>query len=104
LNYGAGGDADKVCCLPCFVPFLVVAVRGLMQSWLCYQNARQRLAKYVHNRDEQRSKFSRRRTHVEGEAVDYINDRNRHFNKKIGRFFDKYSTEIKQNLERGTAL
>lgn len=55
-------------------------------------------------KDERRGKFSRRRTFVEGEAVDYINDRNRVFNKKIGRYYDKYSTEIKQNLERGTAL
>ena len=63
-----------------------------------------RLAKYVQGKDAARGKFSRRRVHMEGEAVDFINERNRHFNKKIGRFFDKYSTEIKQNLERGTAL
>jgi len=36
--------------------------------------------------------------------VSYINDRNKRFNEKIGRNFDKYTTEIKQNLERGTAL
>ena len=36
--------------------------------------------------------------------VDYINKRNMVFNKKISRAFDKYTTEIRQNLERGTAL
>jgi pre-mRNA-splicing factor SYF2 len=53
---------------------------------------------------EARGKFSRRRTEYEGADVDYINDRNKHFNKKIKRAFDKYTVEIRQNLERGTAL
>lgn len=30
--------------------------------------------------------------------------RNKHFNKKIKRAYDKYTIEIRQNLERGTAL
>jgi len=51
-----------------------------------------------------RNSFSRRRAHVEGAYVDYINDRNRIFNKKIARAFDPYTAEIKQNLERGTAI
>ena len=42
--------------------------------------------------------------HLEDADVHYINDRNRVFVKKIGRAFDKYTTEIRQNLERGTAL
>lgn len=49
-------------------------------------------------------KFSRRRTEVDGADVDYINERNKVFNKKIKRAFDKYTIEIRQNLERGTAL
>ena len=53
---------------------------------------------------EERSKFSRRRTEHEGADIDYINDRNKHFNKKIKRAYDKYTVEIRQNLERGTAL
>lgn len=51
-----------------------------------------------------RKKFSRRRQHYEDKDVDYINDRNLHFNKKIARAFDKYTVEIRQNIERGTAL
>ena len=46
----------------------------------------------------------RKRNEHEGNDVDYINDRNKVFNKKIKRVFDKYTTEIRQNLERGTAL
>jgi hypothetical protein len=37
-------------------------------------------------------------------GVDYINDRNKHFNKKIERAFGEYTKVIKENLERGTAL
>ncbi|KAL7420117.1 Pre-mRNA-splicing factor SYF2 [Cryptotrichosporon argae] len=38
------------------------------------------------------------------EDVTYINDRNKVFNKKVARYFDKYTKDIKANLERGTAL
>ena len=55
-------------------------------------------------RAKRQREFSRRRTENEGYDVDYINDRNKHFNKKIKRAFDKYTVEIRQNLERGTAL
>jgi hypothetical protein len=51
-----------------------------------------------------RKKFSRRRQEFDSEDVTYINDRNKNFNKKIARSFDKYTVEIRQNLERGTAL
>lgn len=53
---------------------------------------------------ERRGKFQRRRKHNEGADVDYINDRNEVFNKKIKRAYDKYTAEIRENLERGTAL
>lgn len=49
-------------------------------------------------------KFSRRRTFNDDADIDYINDRNMAFNKKIDRFYGKYTAEIKQNLERGTAI
>ena len=51
-----------------------------------------------------RKNFSRRRAAYEGEDVTSINERNKHFNKKLKRAFDKYTVEIRQNLERGTAL
>jgi len=51
-----------------------------------------------------RKNFSRRRPHLDEHYVTYINDRNAVFNRKIARAYDKYTTEIKQNLERGTAL
>jgi len=53
---------------------------------------------------EKREKFSRRRTHNDDSDIDYINERNMKFNKKLERFYGEYCTEIKQNLERGTAI
>ena len=40
----------------------------------------------------------------EGEDISYINKRNKRFNEKINRNYDKHTAEIRQNLERGTAL
>lgn len=51
-----------------------------------------------------RATSSRRRQHYEEDEVTYINDRNKVFNEKIAREFNKYTSEIKLNLERGTAL
>ncbi|PNH06306.1 Peptidyl-prolyl cis-trans isomerase [Tetrabaena socialis] len=56
------------------------------------------------DRDRKKDEFSRRRAYNDGSDVDFINDRNAHFNKKIARAFNQFTTEIKANLERGTAL
>ncbi|KAK7107043.1 pre-mRNA-splicing factor SYF2-like [Littorina saxatilis] len=53
---------------------------------------------------EKRQKYSRRRRFDEEEDVSYINERNMKFNKKLERFYGEYTAEIKQNLERGTAV
>ncbi|XP_074655376.1 pre-mRNA-splicing factor syf2-like [Tubulanus polymorphus] len=51
-----------------------------------------------------REKYSRRRAFDDEADIDYINERNQRFNQKLERFYGKYTTEIKQNLERGTAV
>jgi pre-mRNA-splicing factor SYF2 len=53
---------------------------------------------------KRKEKFSRRRAFNEDEDVNYINERNRIFNKKAMRAYEPYTLEIKQNIERGTAL
>lgn len=63
-----------------------------------------RLVKDLDDREKARESYSRRRMDFDASNVDYINDTNAHFNKKIKRAFDKYTVEIRQNLERGTAL
>lgn len=55
-------------------------------------------------RIDKRSKYSRRRAYNDDADIDYINERNAKFNKKAERFYGKYAGEIKQNLERGTAV
>jgi len=51
-----------------------------------------------------REKYSRRRTFNADDDVNYINERNMRFNKKLERFYGDYTQDIKQNLERGTAV
>jgi len=46
----------------------------------------------------------KRKVEFDEADVSYINDRNKRFNQKIGRNFDEHTAEIRQNLERGTAL
>ncbi|KAK7139787.1 hypothetical protein R3I94_012433 [Phoxinus phoxinus] len=58
----------------------------------------------VEKQIEKRSKYSRRRAYNDDADIDYINERNAKFNKKAERFYGKYTAEIKQNLERGTAV
>lgn len=64
----------------------------------------ERMVKELKDREEKRTAFSRRRKFHDDKDIDSINDRNEHFNKKIERAFGKYTLEIKNNLERGTAL
>lgn len=52
----------------------------------------------------EKTRKRRERTEFEGEDVTYINQRNKRFNQKISRNYDKHTAEIRQNLERGTAL
>ena len=63
-----------------------------------------RMVKEVNHLVEKRTKYSRRREFYDAADVTYINERNRKYNEKISRFYDDYTIEIRQNLERGTAL
>ncbi len=55
-------------------------------------------------REKKKNAYSRRRAFRADKDVDFISDRNAHFNRKIERSFGQYTTEIRANLERGTAL
>lgn len=63
-----------------------------------------KMATDVEQQIAKKKKFSRRRTHNDEETIDYINERNARLNKKLERFYGEYTKEIKQNLERGTAI
>ncbi|KAF9184171.1 hypothetical protein BGZ51_003607 [Haplosporangium sp. Z 767] len=63
-----------------------------------------RMAADVAKQIDARTRFSKRRAHKEDEDVNYINDANQRFNQKISRFYDKYTKDIRDDFERGTAL
>ena len=64
----------------------------------------ERMVEDTRKQIEIRSKRSRRRRFDDEADVDYINERNMKFNKKLERFYGSYTEEIKQNFERGTAM
>merc|ERR1711972_505559 len=68
------------------------------------EEAKDRLQAAMEGIVDNKKKFSRRRTYVEDEEATYVSERNRHFNKKLERSFNAYTQEVRQNLERGTAL
>lgn len=64
----------------------------------------ERMVAELVDRKRKKHEFSRRRAHHADNDIDYINEKNAHFNRKIDRAFKDYTKEIKANLERGTAL
>ncbi|KAG8443061.1 hypothetical protein GDO86_011763 [Hymenochirus boettgeri] len=68
------------------------------------QDGIDRMVSDLEKQIEKREKYSRRRAYNDDADIDYINERNAKFNKKAERFYGKYTAEIKQNLERGTAV
>ncbi|OBZ89986.1 Pre-mRNA-splicing factor syf2 [Choanephora cucurbitarum] len=67
------------------------------------KEAIERLALETKKQIEQRETRSRERKQPTDD-ISWINEKNRVFNQKIARFYDKYTKEIRDNLERGTAL
>lgn len=55
-------------------------------------------------KDDKKRMKRRRKGDDDDEHVTYINEKNRQFNKKLSRHYDKYTKEIRDSLERGTAL
>lgn len=55
-------------------------------------------------KDDTRRQKRRRTDEQEDDHVTYINEKNKQFNKKLSRHYDKYTKEIRDSFERGTAL
>eukprot|EP00096_Caligus_rogercresseyi_P015205 TRINITY_DN7651_c1_g1_i1.p1 TRINITY_DN7651_c1_g1~~TRINITY_DN7651_c1_g1_i1.p1 ORF type:complete len:227 (-),score=73.65 TRINITY_DN7651_c1_g1_i1:260-940(-) len=66
--------------------------------------ALEKMALDVENQIKKREKYSRRRNFNDDADIDFINERNMKFNQKLERFYGKYTKDIKDNLERGTAV
>lgn len=64
-----------------------------------------RLVSDLKKAEEARFKKRRERGRETDEGdVTYINDKNKQFNLKLARFYDRYTTDIRESFERGTAI
>ncbi|PFH50831.1 hypothetical protein AMATHDRAFT_60296 [Amanita thiersii Skay4041] len=68
------------------------------------EDAIDRMVSKINKDIDKKGKFSRKRLNEDEGDITYINERNRVFNKKIARYYDKYTAEIRASFERGTAL
>lgn len=68
------------------------------------KEAVQRMVDDLEAQADKRKNFSRRRMYNDDADIDYINEKNAKLNKKLERYYGEYTKEIKQNLERGTAI
>ena len=63
------------------------------------------IAEELHRRYAKAKKREQKRKNQQPDVEgSYINKRNKKFNEKISRNYDEHTAEIRQNLERGTAL
>ncbi|KAK5990159.1 Pre-mRNA-splicing factor syf2 [Cladobotryum mycophilum] len=65
-----------------------------------------RLVKDLERAEEMRLKKRKERMAKNGEDGDitYINEKNKQFNQKLSRFYNKYTAEIRDSFERGTMI
>ncbi|ODA78815.1 hypothetical protein RJ55_06199 [Drechmeria coniospora] len=65
-----------------------------------------RLVADMKRAEEQRLKKRRERMAKNGDDGDitYINEKNKQFNQKLSRFYDKYTADIRDSFERGTRI
>lgn len=65
-----------------------------------------RLVDDLKRAEEQRLKKRKERMSKNGDDGDvtYINEKNKQFNQKLERFYDKYTSEIRDSFERGTMI
>lgn len=63
-----------------------------------------RLVADLRKAEEVRLKKRKERRGEEEPDVTYINEKNKQFNQKLARFYNKYTTEIRDSFERGTMI
>jgi len=68
------------------------------------ENALKKLSEDVEKQAKKRDQYHRRRMFDPDAPIDYINERNRKFNQKLERFYGDFTEDIKEDLERGTAI
>ncbi|SBT31076.1 peptidyl-prolyl cis-trans isomerase, putative (CYP81) [Plasmodium ovale wallikeri] len=66
----------------------------------CTEKEKDKVVEFCKKQEELRSKLSRKRKEENGIFKNYINRRNKIYNKKLERYFNQHTAEIRQNLER----
>lgn len=61
-----------------------------------------KLVSHLKKGDENKTKKKRGKS--DDNDVNYINDKNKRFNEKLNRHYEKYTKEVKESLERGTNI
>ncbi len=64
----------------------------------------QRMVNELERNTQKKQEYSRRRTTISDQDVYHVNEKNRQFNQNLSKYYDKATAEIKQNLERGSAI
>ncbi len=77
---------------------------GLVGTHTDSREAIDHMADTLKQEASKKAAYSRRRAFDPDADIDYINERNKRYNELLDRHYGKYTAEIKQNLERGTAL
>lgn len=108
LSYGGTGAVDPVrtealdsvwgCLAPPHIPPPHSNSFGRLQGGV------ERMVAELKKRDEGRRKWHRRRAVGEDSGGPHISESNRRFNDRLDRHMGKYTVDIKQALERGSAL
>lgn len=69
------------------------------------KDAVDRLVGDLKRAEDARMKKRKERGRVEDDGdISYINEKNKQFNMKLARFYNKYTTDIRESFERGTAI
>jgi len=69
------------------------------------EEAKIRLVDSLKKEQQRRGKFSRKRLHDDdARDVEWINERNKDYTKKLDKSYGQYTADIKSSIDRGTAI
>ncbi|GMR32354.1 hypothetical protein PMAYCL1PPCAC_02549 [Pristionchus mayeri] len=67
-------------------------------------SALDRMSEAANGMAKSREQYHRRRMFDPDAPIDYINEKNRKFNQKLDKYYGKYTEDLRDDIERGTAI
>lgn len=67
-------------------------------------SALEKLSDTAHGMAKSREQYHRRRMFDPDAPIDYINEKNRKFNNKLEKYYGQYTEDLRDDIERGTAI